>query len=86
MTLMEAIQTATKNATEAIWLGKDTGTLDVGRYADVIAVKGEPLADIRVLRESQNIRMVMKDGRVWIDKRKAYEKSVIQKWNWKIVG
>ncbi|MFC1937715.1 amidohydrolase family protein [Chloroflexota bacterium] len=85
MTPMEAIQTATKSAAEAIWLGKDTGTLDVGKFADVIVVNGDPLADIRILQDRQNIRMVMKEGTVYIDKREGHEKSVIQNWNWKIV-
>ncbi|MFC1937921.1 amidohydrolase family protein, partial [Chloroflexota bacterium] len=82
---MEAIQTATKNAAEAIWLGDDTGTLDVGKYADVIAVNGDPLQDIKLFQDRQNIRMVMKEGTVYVDKRKGHEKSVIQNWNWKIV-
>ena len=85
MTPMEAIQTATKNAAETLKLDKITGTLDVGKYADVIAVNGDPLADVRVLRDRQNIRMVMKEGTAWIDKRKGHEKSVVQNWNWKIV-
>ncbi|MFC1937923.1 amidohydrolase family protein [Chloroflexota bacterium] len=85
MTHMEAIQTATKNAAEAIWLGNDTGTLDVGKYADVIAVNGDPLVDIKLFQNRDNIRMVMKEGTVHIDKRKGHEKSVIQNWNWKIV-
>ncbi|MFC1937716.1 amidohydrolase family protein, partial [Chloroflexota bacterium] len=59
---MEAIQTATKYAADALWLGKDTGTLDVGKYADVIAVNGDPLADIKVLGDRENIRMVMREG------------------------
>ncbi|MFC1937709.1 amidohydrolase family protein [Chloroflexota bacterium] len=85
MTPMEAILTATKNAAETLKLDKITGTLDVGKFADVIAVNGDPLADIRVLRDRQNIRMVMKEGMAWIDKRKGHEKSVVQNWNWKIV-
>ncbi len=36
MTPMEAIQTATKNAAEAIWLDRDIGTLEVGKFADII--------------------------------------------------
>ncbi|MFC1937941.1 amidohydrolase family protein [Chloroflexota bacterium] len=51
MTPMEAIQTATKNAAETVKLDKITGTLDVGKYADVIAVNGDPSADVRVLRD-----------------------------------
>ncbi|MFC1937875.1 hypothetical protein ACFLWY_04910 [Chloroflexota bacterium] len=43
------------------------------------------MADIRIFQDRQNIRMVMKEGTVYIDKRKGHEKYVIQNWNWKIV-
>ncbi|MFC1937959.1 amidohydrolase family protein [Chloroflexota bacterium] len=85
MTPMEALQTATKNAAEAIWLGNDTGTLDVGKYADVIAINGDPLQNIKVFQDRNNTMLVMKEGTVHIDKRKGHEKSVIQNWNWKII-
>ncbi|MFC1937704.1 amidohydrolase family protein, partial [Chloroflexota bacterium] len=85
MTNMEALVAATKVAAEACSLGNETGTLDVGKYADIVAVNGDPLQDIRAYQDRENIRMVMKEGRVNIDKRKGHEKSVIQNWNWKIV-
>jgi imidazolonepropionase-like amidohydrolase len=48
MTPLEAIQAATKNASEA--LGRnDVGEIQVGRYGDIVAVDGDPLRDIRVL-------------------------------------
>lgn len=68
MTPMEAIQTATKNAAEAMKLQKDLGTLEVGKFADIIAVDGDPLSDITVLQHKNNIRMVMKEGRIYVDK------------------
>ncbi|MFC1937877.1 amidohydrolase family protein [Chloroflexota bacterium] len=83
MTPMEAIQTATKNAAEAIRLGKVTGTLDVGKFADVIAVNGDPLQDIKVFQNRDNIRMVIKEGKVYVDKRPGHEKYVVNDWNWK---
>ncbi|MFC1937939.1 amidohydrolase family protein [Chloroflexota bacterium] len=85
MTPMEAILTATRNAAEALRLDKITGTLDVGKFADVIAVNGDPSVNIKVLRDRENIRIVMKEGTVYVDKRKGHEKSVVQNWNWKIV-
>lgn len=85
MTPMEAIQTATKNAAEAIWLGKETGTLESGKFADIIAVEGDPLSDIRILQEKEKIMIVMKEGKVFVDRRPGHRKVVIhdEGWGWK---
>lgn len=85
MTPLEAIQTATKNAAEAIWLDKDTGTLEEGKFADILAIDGDPLKDIRILQDKQKIKMVMKEGTIFVDRRAGHEKYVIsdEKWNWK---
>jgi imidazolonepropionase-like amidohydrolase len=85
MTPMEAIQTATKNAAEAIWLDQDTGTLEAGKCADMIAVEGDPLEDIRVLQDRKRIKIVMKEGKVFVDRRAGHEKFVVhdQEHGWK---
>jgi imidazolonepropionase-like amidohydrolase len=85
MTPMQAIQTATKNTAEAIRLGKDTGTLEAGKYADIIAIDGNPLKDIRILQEKQKIKIVMKEGKIYVDRRPGHEKHVIhdQDWAWR---
>ena len=50
MTPLEAIQAATRNASEA--LGRnDVGIIQVGRYADLVAVDGDPLSNVRVLEK-----------------------------------
>jgi len=50
MTPLEAIQAATRNASEA--LGRnDVGEIQVGRYGDIVAVDGDPLANVRVLEK-----------------------------------
>jgi imidazolonepropionase-like amidohydrolase len=59
MTPLEALQTATKNAGEALKMGKDLGTIDVGKLADVIVVNGNPLMDMDAL---YHVDVVIKDG------------------------
>lgn len=51
MTPLQAIQAATRNAAEALGREKDVGAIAVGRYADIVAVTGDPLADVRVLEK-----------------------------------
>jgi len=61
MTPMEAIQAATKNAAEALDRTADVGAIAPGRYADLIAVDGDPLQDIHRL---ETIAVVMKGGEI----------------------
>ena len=60
MTPMDAIRAATGNAAELLG-SKDVGVVAVGRYADLVAVDGDPLADVRLL---EHIGFVMKGGEV----------------------
>jgi imidazolonepropionase-like amidohydrolase len=59
MTPMEAIQAATRSAAEALDRTADVGAIAPGRYADLIAVDGDPLKDIRAL---ETVAIVMKGG------------------------
>ncbi|WP_340109385.1 amidohydrolase family protein [Pikeienuella sp. HZG-20] len=77
MTPMEAILTATKNAAEALHMEDEIGTLEVGKRADLLLVNGNPAEDITVLQPRENIRTVMKDGRIFVDRRKGCERDVI---------
>ncbi len=56
-----AIQAATVNAATLLGEDHDTGTVEPGRYADIIAVTGDPLRDITVM---EHVRFVMKGGEV----------------------
>ena len=58
---MGAIKSATANAAGVLGIEKDTGTLEVGKRADVVAVPRDPLADVTAL---ESVSFVMKDGRV----------------------
>lgn len=62
MTPMEAIRSATVVAAEHIEMGDEIGTLEVGKHADLIAVDGDPLADVS---ELMDVDFVMKGGVVY---------------------
>jgi imidazolonepropionase-like amidohydrolase len=62
MTPMSAIQAATVNAADLLGLGEELGTLEPGRRADIIAVDGDPLSDVTVLKD---VDFVMRDGRIY---------------------
>lgn len=59
MSPMEAIQSATRNAAQALGREKDVGAIAAGRYGDMIAVDGDPLADVRQL---ESVDVVIKGG------------------------
>src|SRR5580704_5142474 len=58
---LQSIQAATVNAADLLGWTDRVGTLEPGKFADVIAVDGDPLADVHVL---ENVRFVMKGGDV----------------------
>src|SRR5712691_1991138 len=56
---LEAIQAATVNAAELVGWADKIGTLETGHYADLVAVSGDPLSDVRAL---ESVKFVMKGG------------------------
>src|SRR5712664_4232943 len=62
MTPMQAIQSATTNAADLLGHWKEIGSIKPGKYADLVAVGGDPLKDISVL---ENVEFVMKEGKVY---------------------
>ncbi len=69
MTPMQAIVSSTKIAAECMRWDDRLGTLAAGKLADIVIVDGDPLADIRILERRERIVLVMKDGRVDVDRR-----------------
>jgi len=59
MTPMQIIVAATKNAAIVCGLGRELGTLEPGKLADVLVVDGDPLADLHALTQP---RLVLRDG------------------------
>ena len=62
MTPMAAIQAATSKAAELLGMTGEAGVVAPGAYADVVAVAGDPLQDVKVL---EHVAFVMKDGAVF---------------------
>src|SRR5438552_9724639 len=62
MTPMQAIQAATHNAADLLGHSDVVGSIKPGKYADVIAVSGDPLQDISVL---EHVQFVMKEGKIY---------------------
>ena len=62
VTPFQTLRAATLWSAEAAGVGKDVGSIEVGKIADLIAVEGDPLSKIR---DSMNVRYTIKNGNVW---------------------
>jgi imidazolonepropionase-like amidohydrolase len=62
MTPAQAIRAATSNAAELLGMQNDVGSVAQGKFADIVAVKGDPLKDLTLL---QKLDFVMKGGEVF---------------------
>ena len=72
MTPAQALQAGTANAAELTGLSDKLGSITKGKLADMVAVKGDPLANVELLK---HVQFVMKDGVVYKDEISAGEKS-----------
>jgi imidazolonepropionase-like amidohydrolase len=68
MSPMDAIRTATTRAAELLGMSDSLGSIEAGKYADLIAVSGDPLADIT---ELERVKFVMKNGAVFLSENKT---------------
>ncbi|HTJ49474.1 MAG TPA: amidohydrolase family protein [Cyclobacteriaceae bacterium] len=62
LTPMQAIQSATVNAADLLGWKDRTGSITKGKWADIIAVDGDPTADVTIL---EHVKFVMKSGKVY---------------------
>ena len=62
MTPIQALQAATGRAAECLGLEGEIGTIEKGKWADLVFVEGDPLRDITVLQDKRRIKRVIKGG------------------------
>jgi imidazolonepropionase-like amidohydrolase len=62
MTPLETIKSATQVGAEALGLSHMTGTIEAGKIADLLVIKGDPSRSLDVLADNKNIKYVIKDG------------------------
>lgn len=65
---MKAVELATRGGAEALNLGDQVGTLEVGKVADILVIDGNPLEDINILQNKSRIRMIIKEGEIVVQK------------------
>ena len=70
MTPEQALRTATTEPAAMLGMEKSLGAVAPGFLADIVAVEGDPLADITAVTRTENVRWVMKGGQVVVDKMK----------------
>jgi imidazolonepropionase-like amidohydrolase len=60
---LEVLRWATRNGAELMGRGHDLGKVETGAVADLLVIDGDPIADIGLLRRSENLVAIVKDGR-----------------------
>jgi imidazolonepropionase-like amidohydrolase len=68
MTPMQALLASTKVASKGVNMESRIGTIEVGKYADLLLLREDPLKNLRSMLDNQSITMVMKEGQVFVDR------------------
>jgi imidazolonepropionase-like amidohydrolase len=68
---MEAIEAATRVNAEIMGMEDRLGTVEAGKEADLIVVNGDPLKDIKILQDNENMELVIKGGEIVVDRMKG---------------
>jgi imidazolonepropionase-like amidohydrolase len=77
MSPLQALQAATTVAAELMRMDREVGTLREGAFADLIAVEGDPIADIECMKR---VQFVMKGGKVHRDETRATDRHACLYW------
>ena len=64
---MEAIVASTKHGSQLMRMETETGTVEEGKFADLLVVDGDPLVNIAIFQDRSKLAMVMKDGKVMVN-------------------
>ena len=87
LTPHQVLRIATQTSADAIGLGKDVGSLEAGKLADLQVLDSNPLTD---LKNSTSIRYVMKNGRLYdastLDELWPRERKVVKQWWWEAIA
>ena len=68
-------QAATVNASDLLGWKDKVGSVSKGKFADIIAVEGNPLADLTIM---EKVKFVMKDGVVYKNEQQANTKQTVK--------
>lgn len=68
MTPMQAIVAGTRTSAQLCGVEDDLGTLEEGKWADLIVVRGDPLRDVSLLGDPENVLLVVKGGETAVDR------------------
>ncbi len=62
---MEVLLSATRVNADLFRMDKEIGSVEPGKYADLIVIKGNPLEDLRVFQNQDNLHLIMKGGAIY---------------------
>ncbi len=77
LSALEGVRAATLGSAVALGLSSDLGTVTAGAVADLIVVDGDPLEDVRILRDAERIWMVVQAGTIVADRSRTVEPTPV---------
>ncbi|NHJ05410.1 MAG: amidohydrolase family protein [Candidatus Heimdallarchaeota archaeon] len=70
MTPVQAMQAATIEGARAIWMDDKIGSIEIGKFADIIVSAKNPIEDISVITNPMNFTHIIRDGKIMVEKGK----------------